>query len=276
MSAPADQSQPKRAKEIARALLDTIGEKPRVAMLLGTGHSSLSGRLTDRVSLSPQEQPEGLIFAGDSHLLFGRLEGVPILIGNPPLAPYDGPRAEDITLPIRVFAEMGVELLVLTAGASSLTQQLEPGSLAVVEDHLNFSDLHPLQGPHQDDFGPRFRDMSEPYSMRWLLRARKIANDANVTMLPAVFAAVPGPSLPTRAEYRFLRRAGADLVGMSLVPETLTAVHCGLDVLALCGITQRVRLESQHPTDLEEMLDAAELAGPRMASVLTGVVASLA
>lgn len=256
-------------------LLDALGERPRVAMLLGTGQASIIGRMTQKATLSQSELPKEMVLGHDSSLTGGFLEGTPVVVGDPPLASYDGPRAEDVTFPIRVFRAMGVELLVLTAGATSLSRQLEPGNLSVVEDHLNFSELHPLHGPGGADFGPRFPDMSEPYARRWMQRARDIATDANVSLLPSVFAAVPGPSLPTRAEYRFLRRAGADLVGMSIVPEVLAAVHAGLDVLALCGITQRVRLESDRSNDIEQMLDAADLAAPRMASVLTGLVSSL-
>jgi purine-nucleoside phosphorylase len=198
-----------------------------------------------------------------------------VVVGDAPLAPYEGVGPFEVTFPVRVLKAMGAELLVLTAGAASLTHHLEPGSVAVIEDHLNFTNLHPLQGPPDEQLGPRFPDMTDPYPQKWRLLAREVGAEIGFSCLSAVFAAVPGPSLPTRAEYRFLRRAGADLVGMSLVPEVLAAVHSGLDVLALCGITQHVQVESTQPVDIEEMLDAADLAAPRMASMLTGIVARL-
>ncbi|MGA1523695.1 MAG: hypothetical protein ACO4CZ_06985, partial [Planctomycetota bacterium] len=135
--------------------------------------------------------------------------------------------------------------------------------------------MQPLLGPHTADRGPRFPDMSAPYPARWRRRAREVGQEIGLNCMEAVFAAVPGPSLPTRAEYRFLRRAGADLVGMSLVPEVLAAVHSGFEVLALAGILELVHVESTEPTDIELMLDAAELAAPRMASLINGIVASL-
>ena len=243
-------------------------------MLLGTGHASISAQLEDKVLLHRQSLPGGLLLAEESHLIGGTLGGVPVVVGDPPLAPYEGYGALDVTFPVRVLQAMGAELLILTAGAASLSRYLEPGSIAIVEDHLNFPGLHPLQGPQMAELGPRFPDMSDPYPRRWRKLARDVANEVGVLCFEGVFAGVPGPSLPTRAEYRFLRHAGADLVGMSLVPEVLAAVHCGLDVLALVGVTQLVQLDSGAPTDIEEMLDAADLAAPRMASLLNGIVAS--
>jgi purine-nucleoside phosphorylase len=273
---PADPPLRRRVKEAARELLDHFGSRPRVAMLLGTGHGLISAQLKNKKLLHRQELPGGMLLADDSDLIGGTLEGVPVVVGDPPLAAFEGHGPIDVTFPVRVLQAMGCELLVLTAGAASLSRHLEPGSIAVVEDHLNFSNLHPLQGPHTADLGPRFPDMSEPYPPRWRRLAREVGQEIGMNCLEGVFAAVPGPSLPTRAEYRFLRRAGADLVGMSLVPEVLAAVHSGLEVLALVGVMQRVQVESTQPVDIEEMLDAAELAAPRMASLLTGIVRSLA
>ncbi|MCC6783027.1 MAG: purine-nucleoside phosphorylase [Planctomycetes bacterium] len=263
-----------RVRDAAQQLLAQFRQKPRIAMLLGTGHASVSARLEGKVLLHRQNLPGGLLLGEESHLIGGTLEGVPVVVGDPPLAPYEGYGALDVTFPVRVLQAMGVELLVLTAGAASLSRHLEPGSIAIVEDHLNFTGLHPLQGKQILELGPRFPDMSDPYPRKWRRVARDVAADAGFPCFEGVFAGVPGPSLPTRAEYRFLRHAGADLVGMSLVPEVLAAVHCGLDVLALVGVTQLVQLDSGAPTDIEEMLDAADLAAPRMASLLNGIVAS--
>ncbi|MFO1051797.1 MAG: purine-nucleoside phosphorylase [Planctomycetota bacterium] len=273
MVSPAESPLRRRVKEVAQQLLEQFGNRPRVALLLGTGHGSISTQLQDKVQL----HDSGLVrLSEQSHLLGGMLEGVAVVVGDPPLAPYEGFGATDVTFPVRVLQAMGVELLVLTAGAASLSRQLEPGSIAIVEDHLNFTNMHPLQGPQVAELGPRFPDMSDPYPRKFRKLARDVSNEVGITCLEGVFAAVPGPSLPTRAEYRFLRRAGADLVGMSLVPEVLAAVHCGLPVLALVGITQFVEVENGRATDIEEMLDAADLAAPRMASLLSGIVASFA
>lgn len=273
---PADPPLRKRVQEAAQELLAHFGSRPRVAMLLGTGHGSISAQLKNKKLLHRQDLPGGMQLAEESHLIGGTLEGVPVVVGDPPLAAYEGHGPLAVTFPVRVLQAMGCELLILTAGAASLARHMEPGTIAIVEDHLNFSNLDPLQGPHDASLGPRFPDMSEPYSRKWRRVARDVGHEIGLSCLEGVFAAVPGPSLPTRAEYRFLRRAGADLVGMSLVPEVLAAVHSGLDVLALVGVMQLVQVESSLPVDIEEMLDAAELAAPRMASLLNGIVATLA
>jgi len=265
-----------RANRAARELQERLGIRPRVAMLLGSGHSSIAGQLKGKVSLPGTELPEGMHFSGGASLLGGTIEGVPIVVADAPLASYEGYEADEVTFPVRVLEAMGAELLVLTAGAASLIQQLEPGSIAVVDDHINLSGIHPLQGPNDELLGPRFPDLTEPYSVRYQELVKKVAIRAGVPCQRGVFACVPGPSLPTRAEYRFLRRVGADLVGMSLVPEVLAAVHAGIDVLALVGITQQVHPDIHTPTDIEDMLDAADVAAPRMASLLVGVVEALA
>ncbi|MHC4513521.1 MAG: purine-nucleoside phosphorylase [Planctomycetota bacterium] len=263
------------AKEAADHILNVTGERPRVAMLLGTGHSSIAGQLVNKHSLRPDDLPEGLRFSKDAPLLFGYFEGVPVVVSDAPLPSYEGHSAEEVTYPIPVLRALGADVLILTAAAASLSLQLEAGTIAVIEDHINLSGMHPLQRPDNDLEGPRFPDMSDPYTASWRELARQTAREIGIPCLQGVFAAVAGPSLPTRAEYRFLKRAGADLVGMSLVPEVLAAVHAGFEVLALVAVTQVVRLESHVPTSIEEMLDAADVAAPRVASMLSGIMAAV-
>lgn len=259
------------AREVAQFVQERTHLRPRVAMLLGSGHASIANQLKEKVVLHGDDLPGSPL---QSPLLVGLLEGVPVAVADAPLATYEGHSASELALPVRVLKALGCELLILTAGAASLSQQLEPGTIAVVDDHLNLSGLQPLIGPNDDQLGPRFPDMSEPYSKAWQEVARDVALRAGIPCLPGVFAAVPGPSMPTRAEYHFLRQAGADLVGMSLVPEAIAAVHAGFQVLALVGITQQLLAGKPVQTSIEAMIDAADLAAPRMASLLVGIVAS--
>lgn len=271
MPAPANSHHRTVAREVAQFVHERTPLRPQVAMLLGSGHASIANQLKEKVVLHGDDLPGAPL---QSPLLVGLLEGVPVAVADAPLAAYEGHSANDLALPVRVLKALGCELLVLTAGAASLSQQLEPGTIAVVEDHINLSGLHPLIGPNDDQLGPRFPDMSEPYSREWLEVARDVAVRAGIPCMPGVFAAVPGPCLPTRAEYRFLRQAGADLVGMSLVPEAIAAVHAGFQVLALVGITQQLLAGRPVQTSIEAMIDAADLAVPRMGSMLVGIVAS--
>jgi purine-nucleoside phosphorylase len=261
-----------RAQQAAAEILERIGFQPKVAMMLGTGHNSIAGQLKNKHTVRPEDLPEGISFQSQAPLLAGELEGVPVIVSDAPNAGYEGTSAERQTYPVRVLRAMGPSCLILTAAAASLRRQLEPGTIAVIEDHINWSGIHPLHGPNDDLLGPRFPDMSDPYSTRLRTLAREVAQEVGVPMLPAVFAAVPGPSLPTYAEYRFLARGGAELIGMSLVPEVLTAVHAGFEILALVGVTQMVDFDRRVAVSIEAMLDAADLAAPRMAAVLAGVV----
>lgn len=275
MTTPPPTTVHQRARDAAAQLLDRFGHRPQVAMLLGTGHASIAGQLKDKTSIRPGDLPTGLRFSQETPLHSGLLEDVRVVVADAPLAPYEGHSAEDVTYPVRVLRAMGARDLLLTAAGASLTLQLEPGMIAVVEDHLNFSGVHPLQVPHDQQTGPRFPDMSNPYDTKLREVAREVSIEAGIPCLQAVFAAVPGPNPPTRAEYRAHRRVGADLVGMSLVPEVLTAVQVGFRILALVGVTQMVNPESHLPASIEAMLDAADLAAPRMASMITGIVRML-
>jgi purine-nucleoside phosphorylase len=259
------------ARDVAKFVHDRTPLRPRVAMLLGSGHASIANQLKEKVVLPGDDLPGAPLH---SPLLVGLLEGVPIAVADAPLAIYEGLSATELALPVRVLKALGCEVLILTAGAASLSQQIEAGTIAVVEDHLNLSGMHPLVGPNDDQLGPRFPDMSEPYSREWQEIARDVALRAGIPCLPGVFAAVAGPSMPTRAEYRFLRQAGADLVGMSLVPETIAAVHAGFEVLALAGVTQQLSAGKTAQVSIEAMIEAADLAAPRMASLLVGIVAA--
>jgi purine-nucleoside phosphorylase len=258
------------AREIAQFIHDRTPLRPRVAMLLGSGHASIANQLKEKVVLHGDDLPGSPLH---SPLLVGLLEGVPVAVADAPFAAFEGLSASELALPVRVLKAMGCDLLVLTAGAASLCQQIEPGTIAVVEDHLNFSGLHPLVGPNDDQVGPRFPDMNEPYAREWMEIARDVAVRAGIPCTPGVFAAVAGPNMPTRAEYHFLRQSGADLVGMSLVPEALAAVHAGFQVLALVGVTQQVLPGRSTQVSIESMIDAADLAAPRMATLLVGIVA---
>jgi len=259
------------SRELTELLETHTALRPRVAMLLGSGHASITNQLKDKVVLHADDLPGEPL---PSPILVGILEGCAVAVADAPLASYEGLTSAELAQPVRVLKALGCETMILTAGAASLSQQIEPGAIAVVEDHLNLSGIHPLIGPNDDGMGPRFPDMSEPYARDWIEIAREVALNAGVPCVPGVFAAMAGPSMPTRAEYRFLRQAGADLVGMSLVPEAIAAVHAGFQVLALVGVTQQVLAGHSPRVSIEAMIDAADVAAPRMASLLVGVVAA--
>lgn len=269
MVGPASGPQRGRLRESAQQILARTQHRPRIAMLLGSGHASIAGQLKEKIAFQGDDLPTGVTVG--SPLLMGLLENVPVALADAPILPLE--TGGEVTLIVRLMRAIGCEVLIVTAGAASLSQQLELGGIAVVEDHINLTGSQPLRSSADDQWGPSFPDMTEAYSRRWLEVARDVALRGGIPCLPGVLAAVPGPSMPTRAEYRFLRQMGADLVGMSLVPEVIAAVHAGFQVLALVGITQQVLPERAGNASIEAMIDAAELAAPRMASMLVGVVA---
>lgn len=271
MVGPAHGSKSSRLREAAQNILSRCPHRPRVALLLGSGHASIAGQLKEKVAFSGDDLPPGLGLA--QPLLVGQLDGVPVAVADAPILPLE--TGVEVTLLVRLLRALGCELMIVTAGAASLSQQIDPGSIAIVEDHVNLTGIQPLRSKSDEQWGPSFPDMTDAYAQRWLEVARDVANRAGIPCTQGVLAAVPGPSMPTRAEYRFLRQIGADLVGMSLVPEVIAAVHAGFQVLALVGVTQQV-LPQRAPASasIEAMIDAAELAAPRMGSILVGVVAA--
>lgn len=269
MVGPAPGPQRGRLRESAQQILARTPLRPRIAMLLGSGHASIAGQLKEKIAFQGDDLSTGVTLG--SPLLIGLLENVPIAVADAPILPLES--GGEVTLVVRLMRALGCEVLVVTAGAASLSQQLELGGIAVIEDHINLTGAQPLRSSSDDQWGPSFPDLTEAYSRRWLEVAREVALRGGIPCLPGVLAAVAGPSMPTRAEYRFLRQIGADLVGMSLVPEVIAAVHAGFQVLALAGITQQVLPERSGSASIEAMIDAAELAAPRMAAMLVGVVA---
>jgi purine-nucleoside phosphorylase len=264
-----------RTQSAAKALVDQSGIRPRIAMFLGTGHTEFTRRLDNKTTFHVSDIPDFHTGVEQSTLSVGSYAGLGVIIGDAPLAPYLGISGFELAFPIRVFRAMGCEFLILTAAAASLGMGAL-GDLGIVTDHLNFTHMNPLVGQNDELLGPRFPDMSEPYDKELSRIAGSIAGSAGFPVHEGVFAAIQGPSLPTRAEYRYLRSTGADFVGMSTSPEVIAAVHAGLRTLALLGITQRVDVKNPVPTDLESMVDAADLAAPRMSTVLAGIVETLA
>ncbi len=270
MVGPAHGAKPSRLREAAQQILSRCPHRPRMALLLGSGHASIAGQLREKLTIHGEDLPAGIGL--ESPILLGLLEGAPVIVADAPILPLQA--GVEVTMLVRLLRALGCETMIITAGAASLSPQIEAGSIALVEDHINLTGIQPLRSKSDEQWGPSFPDMTEAYSPRWLEVARDVALRCGVPCLPGVLAAVPGPSMPTRAEYRFLRQIGADLVGMSLVPEVIAAVHAGFQVLALVGVTQQASPgRGPQAASIEAMIEAAELAAPRMASVLAGIVA---
>lgn len=252
---------------------------PKVAIVLGTGLGGLVGDIDVEATIEYGEIPHFPKSTATSHrgrLVCGLMSGVPVVAMEGRFHYYEGYPLKQITLPVRVFKSLGAELLVLSNACGGLNPYFSSGDIMVIEDQINLIGDNPLIGINDDRLGPRFPDMCEPYDQQWVDRTIAIARRNNIEAHKGVFVAVAGPNLETRAEYRFLRTIGADVVGMSTVPETIVAVHCGLKVVGLSVITDMCLPDALHPANVEEIIRVANEAEPKLRQIVRGIVAESA
>lgn len=248
---------------------------PRVGVILGTGLGGIVDDIDVQETIDYSDIPHFPTSTATSHrgrLVCGHLAGVPILAMEGRFHLYEGYPLKQITLPVRVFKELGCELMVVSNACGGLNPYYNAGDIMVIEDQINLLGDNPLIGINDDRLGPRFPDMCEPYDQRWIDRTIKIARDADIGIHKGVFVAVAGPNLETRAEYRFLRMIGADVVGMSTVPEVIVAVHCGLKTVGLSVITDMCLPDALKPSNVDEIIATANAAAPHLVAIVTGIV----
>ncbi len=249
---------------------------PKVAIVLGTGLGGLVNDIEIEATIEYGDIPNFPRSTATSHrgrLVCGMLSGQPVVAMEGRFHMYEGYPLKQITLPIRVFKAMGTELLILSNACGGLNPYFHSGDIMVIEDQINLMGDNPLIGINDDRLGPRFPDMCEPYDQRWIDKTMRIARDAKIDVHKGVFVAVAGPNLETRAEYRFLRTIGADVVGMSTVPEAIVAVHCGLKTIGLSVITDMCLPDALHPANVQEIIRTANEAEPKLRQIVREVVA---
>ena len=264
-----------KIQDACKTIRERFPVQPKVAIILGTGLGDLTEEIDVDETIEYEDIPHFPKSTATSHrgrLVCGHLAGVPVVAMEGRFHLYEGYPLKLITLPVRVFKELGVELLVVSNACGGLNPYFNSGDLMVIEDHINLLGDNPLIGINDDRLGPRFPDMCEPYDQTWVDRAIKIGRDLDLTIHKGVFVAVAGPNLETRAEYRFLRTIGADVVGMSTVPETIVAVHCGLKTVGLSVITDMCLPDALKPANVEEIIAVAGKAAPNLQAVVKGIV----
>jgi purine-nucleoside phosphorylase len=206
-------------------------------------------------------------------LVCGRLNGLPVVAMEGRLHMYEGYPLKELTLPVRVMKALGADLLVVSNACGGLNPYFRAGDIMLIDDHINLMGDNPLIGINDDRLGPRFPDMCEPYSRALIERALAEARRGDIVCHQGVFVAVAGPNLETRAEYRFLRMIGADVVGMSTVPEVIVAVHCGMRVVGFSVITDMCLPDALKPVDVPEIIATAGRAEPNLTRLVLGVLA---
>ena len=268
-----------RAEAAAAALRRTIADPPRIAVVLGSGLGSLAERLADRVVISYADIPHfprPTVAGHCGNVVAGTINGNRVFYFQGRFHYYEGHGLEAVTFPVRVLQRLGVTTLILTAATGGINPALKPGNLVSVSDHLNLIGANPLRGANDDRFGPRFPDMTEVYSARLREIARQEAEHLGITLFPGVYACLPGPSYETPAEILMLRTLGADVVGMSTVPEAIVARHTGMEVLAFALVTNAAAGMSGTPISHEEVLKAGREATPLLGALIERVVRGVA
>ena len=264
--------------EAVRAVQARMALAPDVAVILGTGLGGLADEMQIAARIPYEEIPGFPPSTVESHagrLLLGTLAGRQVVTMQGRFHRYEGYSLQQIAFPVRVLRALGARLLVVSNACGGLHPLWSPGELMLIADHINLLGDNPLVGPNDDGLGPRFPDMSEPYDARLRTLARAVALEQGIPLREGVYVAVPGPSLETRAEYRMLRALGADVVGMSTVPEVIAAVHAGMRVLGVSIITDQCLPDALEPATVERIIAVARAAEPNLSALIRGVLERL-
>ena len=262
----------------ADSLRSRLKSLPDLAIILGTGLDGLSASIEADQEIPFADIPGFPVSTVMSHagtLLHGTLNGRDIIALKGRTHIYEGYSAKEVTFPVRVLGELGCKTLIVSNASGGMGKEHRAGDILLVEDHINFMGHNPLEGPNHDPWGPRFPDMSDPYPARLRALAKEAAAELGLEMHEGVYVAVVGPNLETRAEYRMLQRMGADVVGMSTVPEVLVANHMGIDVLTFSVITDECDPDNLAPVSIDDFLAAAALASPRLCRLLESLAPRL-
>ena len=254
-----------------------IGDfEPEAGIILGTGLGGLVSEIEVEKQLMYSNIPDFPISTLEFHsgkLIFGKLAGVKVVAMQGRLHYYEGYSMQQITFPVRVLKMLGIKTLLVSNASGSLNPDFKKGDLMVIEDHINLQPDNPLLGRNEAELGPRFPDMSEAYKRSLINKALEIAKANNIICHKGVYVAVTGPNLETKAEYKYLRIIGGDAVGMSTVPEVIVARHMDLPVFAISVLTDEGFTEILKPVSVEEILEVAHEAEPKMTLILKELIA---
>ncbi|MDX2249977.1 MAG: purine-nucleoside phosphorylase [Bacteroidia bacterium] len=253
-------------------------ETPEVGIILGTGLGGLVSEIKIEKAIAYNFIPHFPISTVESHfgkLIFGTVGGKKVVAMQGRFHYYEGYSMQEITFPVRIMKLLGIHTLFISNAAGGMNPAYRNGDLMILDDHINLQTHNPLIGPNLSDFGPRFPDMSAPYDKTLIARALSIAAEKGYRVHTGVYVAVTGPNLETRAEYRFLHRIGADVVGMSTVPEVIVARHMGVRTFAISVVTDQCDPENLKPVSLEEVIAVASEAEPRLTDILSTLIRDL-
>jgi purine-nucleoside phosphorylase len=268
-----------RAERAARYILGKTKLRPKIALVLGSGLGAFADEFTKAVKIPYVKIPHFPRSTAVGHagqLVLGTVDGVAVAGMQGRVHLYEGYSAKDAAFPIRVFAQMGVRAVILTNAAGGIRKNFTQGLLVVLSDHINLQGANPLSGPNDEKFGPRFPDMSTAYDKQFRKIAQEQGSAMGIELGEGVYAALAGPNYETPAEIRFLRTIGADLVGMSTVPEVLAARHSGIRVLGISCVTNAAAGVLDQPLDHNEVLQTAQRVKDQFIGLLRGILPRIA
>jgi purine-nucleoside phosphorylase len=268
-----------RVQTAADVVRNAVGLKPHVGIILGTGLGGLADEIDLEASIPYERIPGFPLSTVESHagrLLLGQLANRPVVAMQGRFHRYEGYGLAEVTFPVRVMHALGVQILIVSNACGGMNPLWSPGDLVLLSDHINLLGDNPLVGPNDERLGPRFPDMSAPYDPELRALARAAALELGITLREGVYVAVPGPNLETRAEYRMLRSMGADVVGMSTVPEVIVAAHAGMRTVGISIITDQCLPDALEPADIGRIIATAGRAEPSLTRLITRLVERLA
>lgn len=255
----------KKIEETTQFLLQYNDIKPQVGMILGSGLGSLADEVEEKIKIPYEKIPHFPVSTVEGHsgnLVFGRLNGVSVVMMQGRFHYYEGYSMEKVTFPVRVMKALGIETFIVTNASGGINESFQPGDIMLMTDHILNMGTNPLIGKNDESIGPRFPDMSQVYDKKWQTIVKKVAKRLQISLKEGVYIAVTGPSYETPAEIRMFRKFGADAVGMSSVPEVIVAGHMGLQVLGLSCITNLAAGVSADELSHEEVIETATRVKP--------------
>jgi len=271
----------KMIDEAVTAINSFTKKKPKIGLILGSGLGDLANSVSpaDYIHYSKiPNWPQTTIQGHKGRLVIGDLENQPVMIMQGRAHYYEGYPMVKVGFPVRVMIRLGVEVLIVTNAAGAVNPDYEPGEVMLINDHISLiamAGLNPLRGPNIDEFGERFPDMSQPYDHKLIETAKEAAKENGITPQEGVYICLAGPSFESPADLRFMHGIGVDAVGMSTVPEVITARHANLRVLGLSGISNKANLDGSTVTTHEEVLEAGKILVPKMEAIIRGVIKRL-
>jgi len=267
-----------KVREATDFVRSRINDQPYIGLIMGTGLGESADSMEKAVSIDYHHIPQFPVSTVPTHkgrLISGRMKGKPLLAMQGRFHYYEGYSMKEVTFPVRLMQMLGVKTLILSNASGGINPLFDAGDIMVITDHINLTGGNPLIGPNVDDWGPRFPDMTQVYDRTLMVMAETTALENNIRVQKGVYVGLPGPSLETRAEIRFLKTIGADAVGLSTIPEVIAAAHAGMTILGLSVITNMNLPDNPKPCQVDEIIANAERTAPRLQAIINGVIGKL-